>query len=55
MLKSKKVGLLLVGYLLGGAVFIVSLAVKIYTKASSRGIIVADYNCKGGPGPGKMS
>ena len=45
MLKSKKVGILLVGYLLGSAVFVVSLAVKIYTKASSRGVLVAMPNC----------
>ena len=52
MSKCTKVLLLGVGSLLGIAVFLVSLPSKIFTKASSREVLVAMPNCHdcvGGP------
>lgn len=52
MSKCTQVLLLGVGTLLGIAVFLVGLPSKIFTKASSRGVLMADHNCHdciGGP------
>lgn len=48
---KKKLPLLALAYLLGALAVVVSFAAKVYTRATSHGVIVVEMNCKGGPGP----